>query len=395
MATLAEWSPHADNDIRSRLLSWNSFGGSFNVRRAVGSSSEILKIGMKSRVFISVLILSGLSMIVSLLVLSLMSSIELRLSPLVLALLSCFSIGLAGCVTYLVSKNFVEPLQKLTDTSYRLIEREHVVLPLDTARADEIGDLARGLQRLNTAMQGENESRMQWVADTSHELRTPIAILRAQIEALQDGVQEVTGRTLGVLHSEVMALSRLVDQLFELSRADIGSLSYRFGSFDPLEIVSDTVESFESRYAEKEIRISTEFSKDQVFRIRADGDRIKQLFVNLFENSLRYTDSGGETRVSAEQVGGRVIVRIDDSAPAVPAELHEKLFDRFFRVDSSRSRELGGTGLGLAICRNIVEAHDGEIRALASPLGGLRVEVDLPLHRKTNKSKVIEHDKGS
>ncbi len=114
-------------------------------------------------------------------------------------------------------------------------------------------------------------------------------------------------------------------------------------------------------------------------RVFGDRDRLAQMFRNLLENSVRYTDPGGRARVSLRIVDGRATVDIDDTAPGVPAEALERLFERFYRVESSRSRANGGTGLGLAICRSIAAAHGGEIAAAPSPLGGLRITVRLPL----------------
>ena len=289
--------------------------------------------------------------------------------------------AVAGALT--LSSNLLKPIHILLGQTEKLAGGD-LSTRVNLDRSDELGALATNLNKLASALSKNEQSRMQWMADTSHELRTPIAILRAQIEAFQDGVQKVTPKTLAVLHGEIMALNRLVDQLYDLSRADLGRLSLRFAPFDPRGLVIEAVESFENRFEEKGLSIECRMPDDKKVRVRVrcDADMLKQLFSNLLENSLRYTDKGGKVLItSAIHENEKLSIAFEDSAPAVPADLYDKLFERFFRVDSSRSRLLGGTGLGLAICKNIVESHDGGISAGPSSLGGLKIELWLPLDR--------------
>ncbi|MCC7528361.1 MAG: hypothetical protein IT342_07550 [Candidatus Melainabacteria bacterium] len=219
------------------------------------------------------------------------------------------------------------------------------------------------------------------MADTSHELRTPIAILRAQVEAFQDGIQEVTPKTLQVLHTEIMGLSKLVDDLHWLARFDVGSLKHSFVPVDVVSTLQDVSDLFEERYAEKELTIDKSGITSESCTVYADNNRMRQVFINLLENSLRYTDKGGKLKFSIEKSPTAIVLRFDDSHPGIPDELMPKVFDRFFRVECSRSRELGGSGLGLAICKTIIEAHSGSINASKSDLGGIRIEIVLPTAR--------------
>lgn len=294
-----------------------------------------------------------------------------------------FGVVLLGAVAgaLVLSSNLVKPIHLLLGQTEKLAEGD-LSTRVNIERADELGALAANLNKLASALSKNEQSRMQWMADTSHELRTPIAILRAQIEAFQDGVQKVSPKTLAVLHGEIMALNRLVDQLYDLSRADLGRLSLRFAPFDPRGLVIEAVESFESRFEEKGLLIDCRMAENKRVQVRCDADMLKQLFSNLLENSLRYTDNGGKIQITSSIQGKeKLLIAFEDSAPAVPADLYDRLFERFFRVDSSRSRLLGGTGLGLAICKNIVESHDGGISAGPSSLGGLKIELWLPLDR--------------
>lgn len=267
-------------------------------------------------------------------------------------------------------KILVQGTRNLTDGNYKT--------RINLMRTDELGQLAQDFNRLADTLEEQDRVHRQWIADTSHELRTPIAVLRAQVEALQDGVQEANPRTLSVLHGEIMTLSKLVDDLYLLAKADVGKLRYDFVPVDLNGLLLDLVEAFDDRFVSKQIELEVE-SLDRPRIIDADSSRLRQLFHNLLENSLRYTNSGGKVRITLKDEAGLATVWIDDTPPGISDELLPKIFERFFRAELSRSRDFGGAGLGLAICRTIVEGHHGNIAAMHSPLGGLRVEIKFPL----------------
>lgn len=232
---------------------------------------------------------------------------------------------------------------------------------------------------LTRTLEAAEQSRRDWVADTSHELRTPLAVLRAEIEALQDGVHEVSEQTLGVLHSEVLHLTKLVSDLNELAQADAGGLSYRFAPVDFGAVLRSVADGFRERLSQIGLKLEIEI-KGQC-QVEGDPDRLRQLWINLFENSLRYTNSGGLIRVEMAKREGTVQALIKDSAPGVPEGMHQQLFERFFRADPSRTRGRGGSGIGLALVRTIVETHGGTVSAAASDLGGLELRMTLPMKR--------------
>jgi two-component system sensor histidine kinase BaeS len=176
-----------------------------------------------------------------------------------------------------------------------------------------------------------------------------------------------------------MHLSRLVDDLYQLSLADIGALTYRKEPINLGEALLEAIEFFRGEFETRNIRITHEIPTVGSLTLLADDRRLHQLFSNLLENSLRYTDSGGELRIRLAKGENQATIVFEDSAPGVPEDKLQRLFDRLFRVEGSRSRATGGAGLGLAMCKNIVEAHDGTIVARPSPLGGLWVEITLPL----------------
>ena len=233
-------------------------------------------------------------------------------------------------------------------------------------------------QRLADKERMEHSLR-QWMSDTSHELRTPIAVLRAQIEALQDGIVPVDAQRLDLLHREVMGLSRLVDDLNTLARSDAGNLDYSPVPLWPLNQLGELIQTFLVPFERAGLEIDWTQAEDGGPQILGDPAHLRQIFSNLLQNTLRYTDSGGLLKITWTSESGRLWLYFDDTAPAVPADALPRLFERFFRVEVSRSRERGGTGIGLAVTRGLVEAHGGTVEAEASPLGGLRVALALPL----------------
>jgi two-component system sensor histidine kinase BaeS len=245
--------------------------------------------------------------------------------------------------------------------------------------SDELGQLSRDFNTLALTLEKNEAARRQWVADISHELRTPLSVLRGEIEALQDGVREATPQAVGALHAEVMRLGRLVDDLYELSLSDLGALTYRRAETDLAGLLRQVVDAYRNDLAGRGIRVEEDVPADRPFPAFADPDRLNQLFSNLLENSLKYTEEGGRLKVRIARGNGKAVVDLEDSGPGVPEAELARLFDRLYRVEGSRSRATGGAGLGLAICRNIVEAHGGTIAAFPSSMGGLGVRVELPL----------------
>ena len=268
-------------------------------------------------------------------------------------------------------------LQRIAGGARALAEGRYATrVPVDSA--DELGRLATDFNELAAALERTEQSRRQWVADISHELRTPIAVLRAEVEALQDGVRALDAQALDVLHADVLRLGRLVDDLYLLARSDLGALSYHKADLDPVSLLEDDLAAMGNEFRQRRIEVALERGAGLPCRVHADADRLSQLFRNLLTNAVRYTDAGGRLVVRAAREGGRVRLDFEDSEPGVPDADLPRLFERFHRVERSRSREHGGAGLGLAICRSIAEAHGGTLEARASRFGGLCIRLELP-----------------
>ncbi|HAU5562600.1 TPA: two-component system sensor histidine kinase BaeS [Serratia fonticola] len=282
---------------------------------------------------------------------------------------------LAALVTWLLARGLLAPVKRLVDGTHELAAGKFSTR-VEVGSSDEIGQLARDFNQLASSLEKNESNRRAFMADISHELRTPLAIMRGELEAMQDGVRKLTPEAITSLQSEVVVLTKLVDDLHQLSLSDAGALAYRKQPVDVVNLLEVVAGSFGERYRSRELTLTLALPpKAESF---GDPDRLMQLFTNLLENSLRYTDAGGEVRVSLQQHGEYWQLRFADSAPGVDAEHQAHLFERFFRAESSRNRASGGSGLGLAICKNIVEAHSGGISADHSDLGGLQIALNLP-----------------
>ena len=276
-----------------------------------------------------------------------------------------------------VARRLVRPINALAKGTHRLAGGDYTSR-VPVASADELGQLARDFNALALVLENNEKAHRQWVADISHELRTPIAILRGEIEALQDGVRALEPEALRSLHAEVLHLGRLIDDLYQLSLSDIGALTYRKEPLEPTALLRQVVESFRPSFDQAGITLSTALPPPEGM-IFADQERLHQLFTNLLDNSLKYTNAGGRLEIALHAGERKMMIDFQDSEPGVPAREMERLFERLYRVEGSRCRDSGGAGLGLAICRNIVKAHEGSIEVKPSPLGGLWISITLPM----------------
>lgn len=283
---------------------------------------------------------------------------------------------LAGILSLPLATRLIRPLREMAKAA-NLMAAGNYSTRVAYNYHDEIGQLAINFNALATTLEKNEQARRQWAADISHELRTPISVLRAEIEAMQDGVRPFEPESLCSLHSEVLRISRLVDDLYQLSLSDLGALSYKKEEVDVTSLLQDILNLYRNDFIQAEIRLLDQL--DHHAAISGDTGRLQQLFSNLLENSLKYTEKGGKLVVSMDVSDMNVIIHFQDSAPGVSMEEADRLFERLYRVESSRNRASGGAGLGLAICKNIVEAHMGNISALPSPLGGLWIKISLPL----------------
>lgn len=247
--------------------------------------------------------------------------------------------------------------------------------------SDELSQLSSDFNTLALTLDQNRTARQQWIADISHELRTPLSILQGELESIQDGIRPMNTDTVDSLHNEVVHLNLLVDDLHELSMSDMGALIYQKEQIDVGEILEQAVEMHQQLAAKNDLRLTLRISPaspEKGVHMYGDSNRLQQLFDNLLQNSCRYTDRGGEIQIFMKENSSHIIIEWFDSAPGVSDRDLDHLFERLYRVETSRNRDKGGSGLGLAICQNIVLAHEGTIVAGHSPLGGLKLTITFP-----------------
>jgi two-component system sensor histidine kinase BaeS len=286
--------------------------------------------------------------------------------------------ALAGLTSFFLSRHLLSPIKKLTEGAQELSSLRFST-KIDVHTRDELGQLADAFNSMSQALEKNETLRKQWTSDVAHELRTPLAILRGEIEAMQDGVREISPERLISLHDETNRIGKVVDDLHVLFIADSENLVQQKLPVKPLKILQEVLGTFETRLEQAGIQVEDHSIEDRESKIIGDEDRLKRLFTNLVENTVRYTDSPGILRINSFCSVQKLTLVLEDSPPGVPSEALHQVFDRLYRVDKSRSRASGGSGLGLSICREIVTGHGGLIRASHSSLGGLLISIEFPL----------------
>jgi two-component system, OmpR family, sensor histidine kinase BaeS len=298
-----------------------------------------------------------------------------QVDTLIRIILPALILALLG--TWWLSRQLLKPIEQSAALARRLSDGEYQSR-LPVQRADELGELMHGMNRLAHSLAESSAARERWLADISHELRTPVAILQGELEALVDGIRPADPERLASLHSEVLHLHHLLNDLHDLALADAGTLRYRFSRLNLSDLIQDATRALAGRL--KDHQLTLQLNIPTSIMIDGDPTRLRQLLDNLLDNSIKYTDPGGELKLTLNKSGQRCELVLEDSAPGVSEADNGKLFERLFRVESSRNRELGGAGLGLALCQRIVEAHRGSIVSAPSSLGGLQITVRLNEH---------------
>ena len=222
--------------------------------------------------------------------------------------------------------------------------------------------------------------RTDFVANVSHELKTPLTLIKGYIETLEDKAindTEKAGKFISIIKDHTNRLSNIIDDLLSLSELELSRDSIEISEFDLKSLIDDIALGFGHALAAKQQKLTIE-PQGNNFKISADRDKIEQVFVNLIDNAVKYTNDGGRIEICLVQKKGEVVVTVEDDGFGIPREDLDRVFERFYRVDKARSRQLGGTGLGLGIAKHIVLAHKGQIRIESEVNRGTKVFVTLP-----------------
>lgn len=253
----------------------------------------------------------------------------------------------------------ISPLSKVTAAA-RKIARGDLDQKVNVRGSAELTELGESFNTMAENLKHDQAIRQNMVADIAHELRTPLSILQANIEAMQDGVLETNSENLSSLHQETLLLSRLIEDLRTLSLAESGQLKFHFDTVDLNKLALRVIEALQTQFASKNITLRMD-SSDNISSIRADPDRLEQVVRNLLNNAFYYTPEGGTVSIKLVLEGGGVTVSVRDTGVGIPPESLSHIFQRFYRVDPSRNRRTGGSGLGLTIVKQLVEAHGGRV----------------------------------
>ncbi len=282
-------------------------------------------------------------------------------------------------IAFILTKHLLAPIKRLSAAAEALGEREFKTR-IPVLSKDELGALARQFNTMAQKLEIYERNQRQWLSDISHELRTPLAILIGEIKALQEGIRKPDPAALSSLCDEAKHLSKIVNDLHYLSLSEAGSAPMEMQVIKPVPVLSQTIYFFKTRMEENGMSINIHLDPASAdLKMRGDRDRLMQLFTNLLENSLTHTNKPGFLTIRQTRHNGTLNISFEDTGPGVSEEALPRLFERLYRADPSRSRQNGSTGLGLAICKSIVDNHNGTISAQNSELGGLMINIQLPI----------------
>jgi histidine kinase len=281
-------------------------------------------------------------------------------------------------VSWYVSQRLIRPIRSLVTLSQR-IAGGHYEQRLQLNTQDEFGELVDSFNRMAASLANTEAMRVRLLGDVTHELKTPLAGIKGYMEGLQDGVLPATPETFELIHREADRLQRLVQDLQELSRVEAGQAQMQTMTCKPHEIVMPVVDRMRLQFIEKHIALISDIP-DDLPPIHADADRTTQVLTNLLGNALQYTASDGEVRVTAVREHDCLRFTVSDTGIGLAPDELEHIFERFYRVDRSRSRSSGGSGIGLTVAKHLVEAQGGSICAVSEGIGkGSQFSFTLPL----------------
>ncbi len=279
-------------------------------------------------------------------------------------------------ITFPITNYLVKPIKAINKATKNAAAGDYT-FRTNIKRQDELGQLANNFNRLAETLQSNAAIQKKQMADIAHELRTPIAVVMAELEAIQDGIHQADSESISTMHGQISSLKNLVDDLHQLSLSDLGTLRYQMQRMDLLPLVKQVLAAFTLAAEQKSLNMKIETVGDE-FWLNGDHNRLHQLLNNLIHNAISYTDEGGKIKVIISHDKKNILLKVSDSEPTLTAEEMRLIFDRLYRKEQSRNKKTGGSGLGLAIAKNIVLAHQGTIQAEPSDLGGVTMKITIP-----------------
>jgi signal transduction histidine kinase len=293
---------------------------------------------------------------------------------------SLLAIAIAVLLTFILSRRILAPVKALTRAA-RQFGKGDFSRRVESDDKGEFGELATSFNIMAEDLERTERLRRNMVADIAHELRTPLSNLSGYLEAIRDGLIQPDETIVASLSEEAATLARLVEDLQEISISDAGELRLVVQPEDAGRLIKDTVNCLQTKAAAKELTLTADVPGD-LPQVNIDSYRIRQVLNNLLENAMAHTPTGGRISVTTRQRENRIYVSVADTGEGIPAEDIPYIFERFYRVDKSRSRATGGSGLGLTIARRLVEAHGGTIQVESQVGRGSVFTFDIPLAAK-------------
>ncbi|HEY0828285.1 MAG TPA: ATP-binding protein [Bacilli bacterium] len=300
---------------------------------------------------------------------------------LVLAGIGAFFLALG--LTFVISRKLSNPLIQMEEAT-RKIAKGNLETRVQVISGDEIGSLAHAINDLALDLQRYRDTRSEFLANISHELRTPMTYLEGYAKVVKEGLyetEEERNRYLDIIHQETFRLSHLIHDLFELSKMEEGKIGLNMEWIDLVEVIENVTLKAELKAREKGLEIKAGLQRDLPM-VYADGLRMEQIILNLMDNAIRYTEKGSITVQTKRANANEITIVIEDTGIGIPKHELSKIYERFHRVEKSRSREYGGTGLGLAIVKRLVELQNGTIEVSSEVHRGTRFTMTFPIKAK-------------
>jgi signal transduction histidine kinase len=298
-----------------------------------------------------------------------------------------FAVALVSGAGLLLARRISRPLAKLADAAHGVAGGDLAQTVPEDAAIIELSVLGRAFNAMTASLRQSDQAKTAFISDVSHELRTPLTVIKGSIETLQDGALddlEMRGQFLNSMNLETERLIRLVNDLLVLTRADAGALNLHLQTVDLGELARSRCERLAHTAELRQVRLLPSFEAEP-YPVRADADRLAQVLDNLLDNAIRYSPPGGEVKLILKQEADRVVCQVADCGVGIPANHLPFIFERFYRVESARERNVSdgntsqvGSGLGLAIVRSLVTAHGGDVSVTSSEGKGTTFSFWLP-----------------
>jgi signal transduction histidine kinase len=299
---------------------------------------------------------------------------------LLIALMGLLTVVIAGVMAYLISRRLSRPIAATSERTQQIAQgRDIGEAETKDEKISELFQLQQSVNVLAARLAEQKRIRNQMVSDLAHEVRTPLTTLQGNVEAMLDGVWEVTPERLNSLNRQVIRLAHLVQLIDQLDDTENTNKQLNLETFDIKELLSNISISFEPQVNEKQVTLNLKVQSEM---IEADRNKLEQVITNLLANAVKFTPEDGEISLISKRIKNEIIIMIQDNGKGIPEDKLDYIFERFYQVEPSRNSKLQGQGIGLAVVKSIIDAHQGDIRVESDEGRGTTFTVVLPESQK-------------